>query len=51
MAIEVKFEANFLQGGLVCLIALDNLVRYNQRSPEYGRRKSGTGSVAYRTRI
>jgi hypothetical protein len=34
MAIEVKFEANLLQGGLVCLIALDNLVGYSQRRPE-----------------
>lgn len=34
MAIEVKFEVNFLQGALVCLIALDNLVGHSQRRPE-----------------
>jgi hypothetical protein len=34
MAIEVKFEVNFLRDGLVCLIILDNLVRYNQKRPE-----------------
>jgi hypothetical protein len=34
MAIEVEFEANFLQVGLVCPIVLDHLVTYNQRRPE-----------------
>jgi hypothetical protein len=34
MAIEVKFEVIVLRDGLVCVIILDNLVRYNQKRPE-----------------